>query len=56
MAAIMGSATTTTIIKGGTRGPTSHSTIKMEVTILILLIINLSLKILLLDKLELMKV
>jgi hypothetical protein len=28
------SATTSSAIKSGTRGPTSHSTIKMEVTIL----------------------
>jgi hypothetical protein len=34
MAITTGSATTTTTIKGGTRGPTSCSTIKMEVTIL----------------------
>jgi hypothetical protein len=51
-----GSATTTTTIKGGTRGPTSCSTIKMEVTILTLSIISLPLKILSLAKLELMKV
>jgi hypothetical protein len=50
-----GSATTTIAIKGGTRGPTSHSTTKMEVTILTLSIINLPLKILSLSKLELMK-
>jgi hypothetical protein len=36
MAITTGSATTTSTIKGGTRGPTSHSTIKMEVTILTL--------------------
>jgi hypothetical protein len=36
MATTTGSATTTITIKGGTRGPTSHSTIKMEVTILTL--------------------
>jgi hypothetical protein len=56
MAITTGSATTTTIIKGGTRGPTSRSTIKMEVTILTLSIISLPLKILSLAKLELMKV
>jgi hypothetical protein len=56
MATTMGSATTTTTIKGGTRGPTSHSTIKMEVTILTLSIISLPLKIWSLAKLELMKV
>jgi hypothetical protein len=42
--------------QGGTRVPTSRSTIKMEVTILTLSIINLPLKILSLAKLELMKV
>jgi hypothetical protein len=51
-----GFATTTTTIKGGTRGPTSRSTIKMEVTILTPSIISLPLKILSLAKLELMKV
>jgi hypothetical protein len=52
MATTTGSATTTTIaIKGGTRGPTSRSTIKMEVTILTLSIISLPLKILFLAKL-----
>jgi hypothetical protein len=56
MATRTGSATTTIAIKGGTRGPTSHSTIKMEVTILTLSIISLPLKILYLVKLELMKV
>jgi hypothetical protein len=45
------SATITLRIKGGTRGPTSRSTIKMEVTILILSIISLPLKILSLAKL-----
>jgi hypothetical protein len=45
------SATITSRIKGGTRGPTSRSTIKMEVTILILSIISLPLKILSLAKL-----
>jgi hypothetical protein len=50
------SSTTTTTIKGGTRGPTSRSTIKMEVTILTLSIISLPLKILFLAKLKLMKV
>jgi hypothetical protein len=49
-------ATTTSTIKGGTRGPTSRSTIEMEVTILTLSIISLPLKILSLAKLELMKV
>jgi hypothetical protein len=43
-------------INGGTRGPTSRSTLKMEVTILTLSIISLPLKILSLAKLELMKV
>jgi hypothetical protein len=47
---------TTIAIKGGTRGPTSRPTIKMEVTILTLSIISLPLKILSLTKLELMKV
>jgi hypothetical protein len=56
MATTMGSATTTSTIKGGTRGPTFRSTIKMEVTILTLLIISPPLKILSLAKLELMKV
>jgi hypothetical protein len=56
MATTTGSATTTSIIKGGTRGPTSRSTIKMEVTILTLSIISLPLKILFLAKLEIMKV
>jgi hypothetical protein len=56
MATTTGSATTTIAIMGGTRGPTSHSTIKMEVTILILSIMSLPLKILSLAKLELMKV
>jgi hypothetical protein len=51
-----GSATTTSIIKGGTRCPTSRSKIKMEVTILTLSIISLLLKILSLSKLELMEV
>jgi hypothetical protein len=55
MATTRGSTTTTTI-KGGTRGPTSRSTTKMDVTILTILIINLPLKILSLDKLELIKV
>jgi hypothetical protein len=56
MATPTGSATTTSTIKGGTQGPTSRSTIKMEVTILTLSIISLPLKILFLAKLELMKV
>jgi hypothetical protein len=56
MATPTGSATTTSTIKGGTQGPTSRSTIKMEVTILTLSIISLPLKILFLTKLELMKV
>jgi hypothetical protein len=56
MATTTGSATTTSTIKGGTRGPTSCSTIKMEVTILTLSIISLPLTILSLAKLELMKV
>jgi hypothetical protein len=51
-----GSATTTTTINGGTQGPTSRSTIKMEVTIVTLSIISLPLKILSLAKLELIKV
>jgi hypothetical protein len=33
-------AKTTTTIKGGTRGPTSHSAIKTEVTILTISIIS----------------
>jgi hypothetical protein len=41
MATTTGSATTTTTINGGAQGPTSRSTIKMEVTILILSIISL---------------
>jgi hypothetical protein len=45
-----GSATTTTTIKDGTRGPTSHSTIKMEVIILKISIISPPLKILSLAK------
>jgi hypothetical protein len=56
MATPTSSATTTSTIKGGTRGPTSRSTIKMEVTILTLSIISLPLKILSLAQLELMKV
>jgi hypothetical protein len=56
MATPTGSATTTSTIKGGTRGPTSRSTIKMEVTILTLLIISPPLKILSLASLELIKV
>jgi hypothetical protein len=56
MATTMGSATTTIAIKGGTRSPTSRSTIKMEVTILTLSIISPQVKILSLAKLELMKV
>jgi hypothetical protein len=56
MATTTGSATTTITINGRTRGPASYSTIKMEVTILTLLIISLPLKILSLAKLELMKV
>jgi hypothetical protein len=56
MATTKGSATTTTTINGGTRGPTSRSTIKMEVTILTLSIISLPLRILSLSKLELMEV
>jgi hypothetical protein len=56
MATTTGSATTTTAIKGGTRGPTSRSTINMDVTILTLSIISLPLKILFLAKLKLMKV
>jgi hypothetical protein len=49
-------STTTTTINGGTQGPTSRSTIKMEVTIVTLSIISLPLKILSLAKLELIKV
>jgi hypothetical protein len=56
MTRTMGSATTNIGIKGGTRGPTSRSTIKMEVTILSLSIMNLPLKILPLAKIKLMKV
>jgi hypothetical protein len=56
METTMGSATTTIAIKCGTSGPTSRSTIKMEVTILILSVISLPLKILSLAKLELIKV
>jgi hypothetical protein len=52
----MGSATTTSTIKGGTQGPTSRSIIKMEVTIPSLSIIRLPLKILSLAKLKLMKI
>jgi hypothetical protein len=48
-------ATTTTTIKGRTRGTTSHSTIKMDVIILTISIISPPLKILFLAKLELMK-
>jgi hypothetical protein len=55
MATTMGFATTTTTIKGGTQGPTSRSTIKMEVIILSISIISLPLDILSLAKLELMK-
>jgi hypothetical protein len=57
MATIIGSATTTTTttIKGGTRGPTSHSTFKMEVIILTISIISHPLEILSLAKLKLMK-
>jgi hypothetical protein len=55
METIMGSATTTTTIKGGTQGPTSRSTIKMEVIILTVSIISLPLKILSLAKIGLMK-
>jgi hypothetical protein len=56
METTIGSARITTTIKGGTRGPTSRSTIKMEVTFLTPSIISLPLKILSLAKLELMKV
>jgi hypothetical protein len=56
MTTTTGSATTTIEIKGGTQGPTSRSTIKLEVTILTLSIICPPLKILSLDKLELMTV
>jgi hypothetical protein len=52
----MGSTTTTSIIKGGTRGPTPHSTVKMEVAILTISIISLPFKILSLAKIELTKV
>jgi hypothetical protein len=55
MVTTMGSTTTTTTIKGGTRGPTSRSTIKMEVITLTISIISLPLKILSLGELELMK-
>jgi hypothetical protein len=51
-----GSATTTTTIKGGTRDPSSRSTIKMEVIILTISIINLPLEILSLAKLKWMKI
>jgi hypothetical protein len=53
--ATTGSTTTTTTIKGGTRGPTSRSTIKMEVITLTISIVSLPLKILSLGELELMK-
>jgi hypothetical protein len=56
IATTTGSTTTTTTIKGRTRGPTSHSTIKMEVTILTISIISIPLNILSLAKLELMKI
>jgi hypothetical protein len=56
MSTTTGSAPTTSIIKGGTRGPTSGSTTKMEVTILTISIISPPLKILSLAKLELMKI
>jgi hypothetical protein len=46
----------TTTIKGGTQGPTSRSTIKMELIILTISIINPPLKILSFAKLELMKI
>jgi hypothetical protein len=52
MATTTGSTTTTIAIKGGTQGPTSHSTIKMKVTIVTLSIISLPLMILSLAKLE----
>jgi hypothetical protein len=55
METTMGSGTTTTTIKRGTQGPTSRSTIKMEVIILTVSIISLPLKILSLTKLGLMK-
>jgi hypothetical protein len=56
MATTTGSATTTTTIMGGTRGPISRSTIKIEVIIPTISIISLPLKILSLAKLELMKI
>jgi hypothetical protein len=56
MATTMGSTTTTTTIKGGTRGPTCRSTIKMEVTILTISIISPPLKILSLANIELTKI
>jgi hypothetical protein len=56
MATTTGSTTTTTTIKGGPQGPTSHSTIKMEVITLTISIISLLLKTLSLAKLELMKI
>jgi hypothetical protein len=56
MSTTMGSATTIIAIKGGTRGPTSCSKIKMEVTILTLSLISLPLKNMSLAKLESMKV
>jgi uncharacterized membrane-anchored protein YitT (DUF2179 family) len=55
MATTMGSAIATTTIKGGTRGPTSRSTIKMEVIILTISIINLPLEILSFVKLKTLK-
>jgi hypothetical protein len=55
MATTTGSATTTTTIKGGAQGSTYRSTIKIEVIILRISIINPPLKILSLAKLELSK-
>jgi hypothetical protein len=55
MATTMGSAIATITIKGGTRGPTSRSTIKMEVIILTISIINLPLEILSFVKLKTLK-
>jgi hypothetical protein len=45
METTIGFAATTTTIKGGTRGPSSYSTIRMEVLILTISIINLPLQI-----------
>jgi hypothetical protein len=56
MATTTGSATTTTTIKGGTRGPAFRSTIKIEVIILTISIISPPLKNFSLARLELIKI